>query len=953
MPKGYKITRSNYTLKKRHQTVSGGVVYERDFMVTTNLGGWSSGSIPYGENNFKFYYNEQGDAKKRPYNGDWLKNDCNETNPEIWTANCVPSSGTSEKEQIKIKQNYNSMLDFAYYGSCVELVKSTITKIIKEFPAEMYTTDGDYYGFEGDVILINNFDIDLKSKNVPEGENEMRYFLVSYYNYSVIIGEKKYGISSVSISGTTKDIVCDTYNIEITLDSGETYNIWSKRYQSGFVIKTTNLPSGARIFPSDESINNFFNNKLDDFGKVLLNLNTNPIYTAVLDTPRETERGIESYRVTYTWPTENNWNILVEGGDFRTYIDGLLSIAELYDEYYTNNLWRMLTHDSIKAMDIAFSNPEKDEDQDDYNEGTTRLEGIFWAIGRQFDDIKRAIDNIKNSSRITYDGNNNLPDYFLSDTLNLAGWEIYNIDTYLSKYDKTEAIFKGILNGFTANDANNIFLRNLRLNSRNILSKKGTREGIEEILGLFGMVSYDKWKKLSGETYDYKIDEYVGIVTNSYDVVVSLSGESGTNEEVMTSLETANMQKLSVETDTPEGQEMDTTVGIPCSVKYVLTTEGEYKYIVPWFDKKKDYDGNLYYQARGGWGYHEIPVTGMTWTSMSGYDETVKYIILVSKVSDLRNVPSDRLYDGIIAYVDNIIDEENNIEYQSHYFVLQNKEYYYYIEKEGGWYNITEGAVREGTPEGRQIYYVEHIVEDFLANNPHVGYGGYDFGQEYIDYLETPLKYCFDKEDNDEEMFYESAYDCNGNLIFSGKTFDINGNVSDNMKCWYFEPAGSDLNEVKLLEKDSGSTTYHCVDTNDFSISSQKSGATFDSDIYAFDFLSQEKSDTADELTCDSIINTKRMSIVFNTKKEFYDEFCKFLSTTVLPYLRQMLPSDVIFSYKVVQYDVADATVDRTTGNIRLKGVDSITSSSEEEENDDIIINYPSDRNILISENTI
>ena len=67
----YKITHSNYVLRKRHQSVSGGTVYERDFMTTTNLGQWDSGSIPYGESNFRFVYRPTSNSKKAPTNLQW------------------------------------------------------------------------------------------------------------------------------------------------------------------------------------------------------------------------------------------------------------------------------------------------------------------------------------------------------------------------------------------------------------------------------------------------------------------------------------------------------------------------------------------------------------------------------------------------------------------------------------------------------------------------------------------------------------------------------------------------------------------------------------------------------------------------------------------------------------------------------------------------------------------
>lgn len=947
MPNGYKITRSNYILKKRHQTLTGGVVYERDFMTTTNLGGWDSGSIPYGENNFKMYYRALSNAKKNPYRGEWLKNECNSGSP-FWTMDCVPMSGTSESEQIKIKPNYNSLLDFAYYGSCTELIKSTITKIIKNFPAEMFVVDGKEYGFrtgnilkDGEYFLRNSFDFNFVDAVIPEGENELRYFLKSYINYSVLIGNASVSIKNVElIVGSTN--ICGDFIVRVTLEDDSINYISGKTYESGVKVVKTNFLPGTRFFPNEKNIEDFFN-QLDDFSSVLLNVNTNPVYTAVLDTPRETEHGVETYQVTYTWPTENGWNLLIDSESFQHYIEGLLSVAEFYDEYYSNNLWRMLTHDSIKTMDLAFTNQEKDEDVDDYNVGTTRLEGLFLAIGRQFDEIKRSIDNVKNTSRVTYDGNNNLPDYFLSDTLGLGGWETRNIDTDLSKEDKTEKLFAGVSNGFTANDANNVFLRNLRLNSKNILSKKGTRQGIECMLNMFGMQSYDMWKMLdknglAKHDYDYRIEEYIGVVTDS--------NLATTESEETLPIENANLLKLSISLDTPEGYERDTTEGVPFAIRYLSDGNMTYKYIVPWFDKTKKYDGELYFQSKGGWGSHKTEYGGLNWEELAissgiGYDETVKYIIVVEHESDLRNIPESRLYTGLIAYVNTV----TNTAVTTHYYELVNKDNAYLIGTEG-WVPVD----RESGVIGRKIDYIEHIVESFIANNPHVGYGKYDMGKEYIDYLRNPLKYSIDKEQVENvQMFYDGAYDCNGNLIFTDDTFEIDSNVRDNMKCWYFAPENVN-GRTDILIKGSPvlcdiSYEYDNIEDYEPSIGNGEENITFESSAYTFNFISKTTGNTVNEITCDSVINTKVMKIVFIIEKKYREEFEKFLSITVFPYLLQMIPSDTIFSYEIEERNTENATIDRTTPGVNINGINAIVSDENEQSSEnDFIVNFPTDR---------
>ena len=43
--------------------------------------------------------------------------------------------------KIELNPNYESLKDFAYYGSAVELVRASLTDIIFRFPAELYFTN--------------------------------------------------------------------------------------------------------------------------------------------------------------------------------------------------------------------------------------------------------------------------------------------------------------------------------------------------------------------------------------------------------------------------------------------------------------------------------------------------------------------------------------------------------------------------------------------------------------------------------------------------------------------------------------------------------------------------------------------------------------------------------------------------------------------------------------------
>ena len=133
MSDGYKITRSNYTIKTRHANVTDGTVFERDFMTTNNFGGWDSGSIPNSEGNFKMVQRGTTSAMRQHYFGEFVKSP---NGSEEWTLSNSALKGKEDvtsESKILIKTAKNSLLPYAYYGNCEELIKSTLRKIINTF----------------------------------------------------------------------------------------------------------------------------------------------------------------------------------------------------------------------------------------------------------------------------------------------------------------------------------------------------------------------------------------------------------------------------------------------------------------------------------------------------------------------------------------------------------------------------------------------------------------------------------------------------------------------------------------------------------------------------------------------------------------------------------------------------------------------------------------------------
>lgn len=127
---------SNYVLKKKHQTINDGTVYERDMTTIGGLNQFAPGQIPkYQSGNFIITVNNDNNSNKSFLKNDegWEKNG----ESEVWTlSNIIDSDVDNDEKSLKIvlKQDYYKLSDFAYFGSCVELIRASILDIVNRFP---------------------------------------------------------------------------------------------------------------------------------------------------------------------------------------------------------------------------------------------------------------------------------------------------------------------------------------------------------------------------------------------------------------------------------------------------------------------------------------------------------------------------------------------------------------------------------------------------------------------------------------------------------------------------------------------------------------------------------------------------------------------------------------------------------------------------------------------------
>ena len=1000
----YIKTYSNYTLKQLHRTTTIGNIYERDFMTISDLNTYVPGSEPtYGLGNFKMAVDNTIGLKKKYRYGNWLKNtDCPDSH--YWTTSCL-TQDTEDAEvlpPIVNRSQYTSLLDFACYGSAVELVKGGIRGIIKNFPAAIGLTK-NVYGVNGYYIASNPFGINVSGGySAKKPENELRLLSSNIAKYVIedtkgntwpISWTKIFDINNPCVKEYDKlsevslgkpfyseDIISDwdvmmeddkkAILTAIEADEANAQLAWADLPEnirlSILAYKNPNNPNGSElrlinfvfqgenrlaytgdfagwtIHPIASEVNAFYRN-LDDFQRFLLDKRTNN--SVILDTPEETEEGIQTYRKTYTWgkSLDCSWNLDVESQQYKDYVNALLDIATIYDEYYSDNMWRAMTHEAIVKYDWTLTLTSIDGGTEELV--APRSQGIAAYIhtaGRLFDDLKRYIDGIGKSATISFNSANLTPKESLVAILTNWNWDIQGINTNGKSYWMTSPLYSVDSCGYNEEQANNEFYRRLALASRAILSAKGTKRSIEMILALFGYHSYDytrnslhtvirngnevilKWNQLSSE-------EKGNILKNVYDiseyVYVAKEDSSCFTEGYTDVVKGLNQSKLNY--DVADSDELQ---GLPVREVESILADGTVKnYLIPWYDKDKKIDGNVYFESKGGWGAQPVKKTVSiddnehiveSNGNFIAYDETVKYLKFYDTIPMLTSISFEDFNINDICYVYDLSDyatynwglDTGEIQpTMSHYFILKSDNPFSlgFIKKDGngnkiyGWKNISEEELTEGTSDdAKRVHYLEGIVESNTGNNPHCGFGQYDDGSAYKTAFKDLFKFARDNDlfmtMNDDEIPKENEIG-----------FNVEKEI-DNIKCWYFTDTTSNKRLKSLTENEDGTYTSSDDSIPEVGIGNflrldksrgydGEEGDLFDNTTYGLmePVNMEDISNPDDEAAANSIINTKQLYIEFQPDMTAPLSMYDFINNVVMHYVKQVIPATTILKYNV------------------------------------------------------
>ena len=771
---------SNYVLKRKHQDINSGSIYERDITTIGGLNQFAKGQVPiYKSSNFIITVNNESKISRNHLNKGWEKNG----SEDVWTLSNINDSNDIESAEktlkIVLKQDYYRLRDFAYFGSCVELIRASIIDIINRFPGELYVPKVNGQGvpvFYNEVgvnepqrlggnnwyLVDNPHNINIHTININEDdvENKLKYLCLSRDKYNVtthtvteyacIDGEHKaltteikknissYKVSKLGVGAKVADVTINGISIGAFVGN------------NGEIVYLTQSKLGESILHPIEEVKNEFFDSLDNFQKILMNKDSNPKYTALFEVISENSFGYITELKSFTFPTTfGEYNLATDNAAYNVYLNSLQKYAEFYDEYFCDNIWRSMTHESIKNFDWTYTREYGVGEEEEYVFGGTRMQKTLRLIGREFDEIKTYIDALKNYQKVDYGKGNAIPDYFLTDAVNQEGWNVENIYPYNDKlkqvqflenviikpyvsyiekegekeyrvdplqeygyfykcegcenvkpsfisgtsadtkqeiYDECLGIIRPRIKQYisdkeyTFSDVNNHFMKMLKLNSKNIFRKKGTIQGIETLLSLFGLKSkrwFDAYKDLYkqyGKIYkpDYEIKEYITKVNSA--ILDTWKEEKGKHL-----INWYNSTKtISYDTDEYRNGVYYDYQGLP--IKCYVNINGKYcdikkvpenfdnkspRYLFPYFSKDKIIDGNPYYQMYGGWLNRNYAFTNdnelITRNQINLHKETYRNIRSVDTIKDLINLPKSSLKNGEICIVKNLEKDKKYI----------------------------------------------------------------------------------------------------------------------------------------------------------------------------------------------------------------------------------------------------------------------------------------------------
>lgn len=395
---------------------------------------------------------------------------------------------TATTNELNLK--YSDPQSYAYYGSFYTKVATAINNVIATYPYAILATST----LSSNTIFnyLNEPITNTSSFNIPLSG------LTNQDNIPLISG------TSSNANVTTLYDNFNQFAIQLsatTTAQTQVFTILSYSYQSGpsgfmtFVLEgflfadntTTASTIPVYIRPSLQT--------LGQYNNTLSNLENQLLYVGEFMAPDSDD----TFSIqTFIWPTTiDGFSPDSYGPAFEAYSKNLLNTCSEIDTLKTNWMTRTLVSPNFIALDTD----------------TQIFQNLIAVYSQEFDQYKQYIDSLAYMHTVRYDGQNSIPEKFLSKLSGLLGLKFSNAFNNTSVFDYLGAEIDS--SGQNYKEYNNQLWQKLLININWLFKKKGTRASLQFIFDLIGappnLVNFDE--------FVYQVNQYAFSGSTSQSVI--------------------------------------------------------------------------------------------------------------------------------------------------------------------------------------------------------------------------------------------------------------------------------------------------------------------------------------------------------------------------------------------------------------------------------------------------
>lgn len=382
----------------------------------------------------------------------------------------------------KLNLDRKKIDNFVRFGSAIELIKESVSKIVYNYPGSLfinsqYARGGNitYFDFQYNettntstfkipsIIISNDFDIIFNEGNLNIfNNNELKNINISYDKYIVWSGEfsDKYDFKVINYIG---DSETKPY-IELNVIGNPFFDV------------SVSGNTDFHIRPNIQIFNDYLLN-LGDFEKFILgrDVGINGFEVILADPTQNDDGEIILTDVKLMWPKIDGYNIDIKTNRYKTHLNALLTVGNKYDSYKTDMIYRHLCVDSLKVYDQS-------EDE--------KIKKLLRIYGSEFDLMREYVSSILYINRLSYDKKNNLPDQLISNYAKTLGWDYFSI---INEGELLDILFGentidyGLKNSITPIEFDIELWRRILINSKYFWKSKGTRDVIKSMFMMVGV----------------------------------------------------------------------------------------------------------------------------------------------------------------------------------------------------------------------------------------------------------------------------------------------------------------------------------------------------------------------------------------------------------------------------------------------------------------------------------